>query len=46
MLVELKEILTKIHFCMPPNLLVPIYTTVTQYTDFIFIHKVSPPKVS
>ena len=35
MLVQLKEILNKIHFCMPPELSAPIYTTSTQHTDFI-----------
>ena len=45
MLVELKEILTTMYFCTPPELLVPIYTTYTQHADFI-LAQVGPPKVS
>ena len=46
MLVDLKEILTKIHFCTPPELLALIYTTYTQHTDFIFSPNLVPSKVS
>ena len=46
MLVQLKEILTKMYFCMPPELSAPIYTTLTQYTDFIFGQNLVTSKVS
>ena len=36
MLVILKEILTKMYFCMPSKLSAPFYTTYAQHTDFIF----------
>ena len=41
MLVKVKEILTKIHFVCPQTL-VPIYTTSTQHTDFIFCPNLAP----
>ena len=37
MLVKIKEILTKMYFHMPSKLLVPFYTTLTQYTDFFLV---------
>ena len=33
---KIKEILTKMYFLCLTKDLVPIYTTFTQYTDFIF----------
>ena len=41
MLVELKEILTKICFCMP-QILAPFYTIYTHHTDFLSGPNLSP----
>ena len=44
MLVKIKEILNKTTFSYAPKLLVPLYTTYTQHTNFISGPNLVPPR--